>query len=135
MFPRWNFFTYLCYLLTLTSVFVSATPSPSFHDIHAGTDQQTPLSPDTEPLAGLSQGSETGVKKSPLTDEFRTLVESLLDEWTAPGVAVAVVEGDDVWAEVGLSLLFPSFFGYCDCLICSLYFLPVFRDPSYLSNF
>jgi hypothetical protein len=38
--------------------------------------------------------------RSPLTSEFADLVLKTLDEWKVPGVAVAVIDGDEVYAEV-----------------------------------
>ena len=41
-------------------------------------------------------------KKNPLTAEFGEFVREQLDKWKVPGVAVAVVDGDEVYAEVCL---------------------------------
>lgn len=46
---------------------------------------------------------------SPLTSEFGSFVLEQLEKWRVPGVAVAVIDGDDVYAEVrGLSHLASS---------------------------
>lgn len=37
---------------------------------------------------------------SPFDEEFNAYVHGLLDKWHVPGVAVAVVDGDDIWSEV-----------------------------------
>ena len=39
-------------------------------------------------------------KSSPLNDDFRKLVDETLEKWHIQGVSVAVVDGDETWAEV-----------------------------------
>lgn len=41
---------------------------------------------------------------NPLTSEFAEFVLQTLDEYKVPGVAVAVVDGDEIYAEVSVSL-------------------------------
>lgn len=41
---------------------------------------------------------------NPLDTEFEGLVNKTLDFWNVPGLAVAVVDDDDVWADVRISL-------------------------------
>lgn len=45
-----------------------------------------------EPLRGNSAG--------PLNAKFRSLVNESLQSWHVPGLSIAVIDGDDVWAEV-----------------------------------
>jgi CubicO group peptidase (beta-lactamase class C family) len=52
-----------------------------------------------KPIA--SQEHTTG--GNPLTSEFAKLVLEGLDEWKVPGVAVAVIDGDEVYAEVSVA--------------------------------
>jgi len=47
-----------------------------------------------------------GKPPSPFTDEFEALVRENLERWHVPGLAVAVVDGDDTWAEVRRPLSF-----------------------------
>lgn len=39
---------------------------------------------------------------NPLDEKFGVYVKELLNKWHVPGVAIAVVDGDDIWAEVCL---------------------------------
>lgn len=39
-------------------------------------------------------------KLSPLNEDFAKLVQSTLDKWHIQGVAIAVVDGDETWADV-----------------------------------
>jgi hypothetical protein len=39
-------------------------------------------------------------KTSPLNENFKRLVSETLEKWHIQGVSVAVVDGDDTWAEV-----------------------------------
>lgn len=45
----------------------------------------------------LQEGSERG--ESPFTDAFGKHVDELLNKWHVPGVAIGVVDGDDIWTE------------------------------------
>lgn len=50
------------------------------------------------------QGGGGGISKegeSPFTDEFGKHVDELLGRWHVPGMAIGVVDGDDIWTEVG----------------------------------
>lgn len=38
--------------------------------------------------------------KSPLTEDYAKHVDELLEKWHVPGMAVGVVDGDDIWTEV-----------------------------------
>lgn len=51
---------------------------------------------------GDSAGTTTG-SKDPFTDELTSYVNGLLKEWKTPGMSIAVVDGDDVYAKVGLT--------------------------------
>jgi hypothetical protein len=42
----------------------------------------------------------SGEKTSPFDAKFAQLVKETLDKWHVPGLSIAVVDGDDVWAEV-----------------------------------
>jgi hypothetical protein len=52
-----------------------------------------------KPVAG---GESEGKSKSPFTEEYAKHVGELLEEWHVPGVAIGIVDGDDIWTEVGL---------------------------------
>jgi hypothetical protein len=41
------------------------------------------------------------VRGSPFTKEYEKHVEKLLEEWHVPGVAIGIVDGDNIWTEVG----------------------------------
>lgn len=41
---------------------------------------------------------------NPLTSEFSEFVLERLDKWRVPGVAVAVIDGDEVYAEVNITV-------------------------------
>ena len=45
-------------------------------------------------------GSNEG---SPFDSHFEKLVNETLDMWHVPGLSIAVVDGDSMWAEVSLS--------------------------------
>lgn len=41
------------------------------------------------------------LRRSPLKDHaFRNLVQQTLSRWHVPGMSIAVVDGDQIWAEV-----------------------------------
>lgn len=46
-------------------------------------------------------GDDEGVRGSPFTKEYAKHVGELLEEWHVPGVAIGVVDGDNIWTEVG----------------------------------
>lgn len=48
-----------------------------------------------KPLGG---GNKKG--KSPFTDDFRKHVDELLEKWHVPGMAIGVVDGNNIWTEV-----------------------------------
>lgn len=50
------------------------------------------------PLQGGVGTSKKG--ESPFTDEYAKHVDRLLERWHVPGMAVGVVDGDDIWTEV-----------------------------------
>lgn len=52
---------------------------------------------------------EENVNTNPFNSNFKKLAEENLKRWNVPGVAVSVVDGEDIWAEVGFPLLFPFF--------------------------
>ncbi|KAI1411142.1 beta-lactamase/transpeptidase-like protein [Hypoxylon sp. FL1857] len=59
-------------------------------------------------LSGGKGETEAERRESPLDDDFEAFVREALDRWHVPGVAVAVVDGEDTWAEgYGISS-FPS---------------------------
>jgi hypothetical protein len=39
--------------------------------------------------------------KTPLTKEFGTFVKETLKKWKVPGMSLAVIDGEDIYAEVG----------------------------------
>lgn len=41
-------------------------------------------------------------QSNPFNDEFNQLVHEQLNRWHVPGLSVAVVDGDQTWAKVGL---------------------------------
>lgn len=41
-------------------------------------------------------------KQNPFDKHFDNLVEQTLDQWNVPGIAIAVVDNTDIFAEVGL---------------------------------
>lgn len=44
---------------------------------------------------------DKSVRGSPFTKEYEKHVGELLERWHVPGVAVGIVDGDDIWTEVG----------------------------------
>ncbi len=40
------------------------------------------------------------VKTSPLNASFEDVVRKTLEEWHIPGMAVAVIDGEDIWTQV-----------------------------------
>ncbi|ROV94140.1 hypothetical protein VPNG_09366 [Cytospora leucostoma] len=49
-----------------------------------------------QPLQGVGKESKN---KSPFTEGYGKYVEQLLEEWHVPGVAIGIVDGDDIWTE------------------------------------
>lgn len=45
-----------------------------------------------------------GKQPSPLDAKLAELVKDTLKEWHVPGLSIGVVDGDDMWAEVRVSL-------------------------------
>lgn len=43
---------------------------------------------------------------NPLTEEFGAFVKNMLEKWKVPGMSLAVIDGEDVYAEV-ICQLFP----------------------------
>lgn len=60
----------------------------------------TACAADQKPI-GPDGGSETG---NPFNDDFSKLAEETLDNWKVPGLAIAVIDDEDVYAEVSVSL-------------------------------
>ncbi|KAI0836342.1 beta-lactamase/transpeptidase-like protein [Hypoxylon sp. FL0890] len=74
----------------------------------ATTLQQPEPEQEQKILHGNTGGDNGAMKKSPLNDDFKAFVREALDRWHVPGVAVAVVDGEDAWTEgYGISS-FPS---------------------------
>lgn len=48
--------------------------------------------------------SATSSRSSPLTPHFEQLVQKLLKQWHAPCASIGVVDGDDIYTKVYLSL-------------------------------
>jgi hypothetical protein len=57
----------------------------------AGGSQQKPL----HELAPTGKGTH-----NPLTPEFAEYVAGLLEDWKVPGMSIAVLDGDELYAEV-----------------------------------
>jgi hypothetical protein len=38
--------------------------------------------------------------KNPFTKEFGTFVKEILEKWKVPGMSLAVIDGEDIYAEV-----------------------------------
>lgn len=53
-------------------------------------ESQTPIS-----------GDDKSIRDSPFTKEYEKHVGELLEKWHVPGVAIGIVDGDDIWTEVG----------------------------------
>ncbi|RDW94512.1 hypothetical protein BP5796_00275 [Coleophoma crateriformis] len=50
-------------------------------------------------IAAGQQSPLTGDKAGPFTHAFERLANETLELWQVPGISVAVIDGDDVWAE------------------------------------
>lgn len=48
----------------------------------------------------LDDDENRSVRGSPFTNEYAEHVGELLEKWHVPGVAVGIVDGDDIWTEV-----------------------------------
>lgn len=46
------------------------------------------------------QGGSSKESKSPFTENYGKHVDQLLEKWHVPGVAIGVVDGDNIWTEV-----------------------------------
>lgn len=57
----------------------------------ARAESQKPISGDDKSVRG----------SSPFTKEYEKHVGELLEKWHVPGVAIGIVDGDDIWTEVG----------------------------------
>ncbi len=55
-----------------------------------------------QPPSGASRVPVDGQNASPFTKDFDALVKELLEEWHVPGIAIAVVDGDETWSKVGI---------------------------------
>ena len=49
----------------------------------------------------ISGDDDKSVRGSPFTKEYAKHVGELLEKWHVPGVAMGIVDGDDIWTEVG----------------------------------
>lgn len=49
----------------------------------------------------ISSDGDESVRGSPFTKEYEKHVGELLEKWHVPGVAIGIVDGDDIWTEVG----------------------------------
>lgn len=47
-----------------------------------------------------SKGEQGHVSSNPLNDEFAKYVKETLEEWKVPGLSIAVIDGDEIFAEV-----------------------------------
>lgn len=65
---------------------------------HVGNEM--PPSEEIRPSVSAEDGKQHATKTSPLNADFEKLVYETLDKWHIQGVAVAVVDGDETWAEV-----------------------------------
>ena len=52
------------------------------------------------PLCLAEQHVLSDAQQSPFSSKFGDLVKESLDYWQVPGVAIGMVDGDDVWTEV-----------------------------------
>jgi hypothetical protein len=56
------------------------------------------------PLSLAAEQMVFGVtKQNPFDKHFDSLVEQTLGQWNVPGIAIAIVDGMDIFAEVGVS--------------------------------
>ena len=51
-------------------------------------------------VVSVDNDKSQSTKTSPLNEDFEKLVHETLSKWHIQGVSVAVVDGDDTWAEV-----------------------------------
>lgn len=54
-----------------------------------------------KPISGDGDDDDKSVRGSPFTKEYAEHVGELLEKWHVPGVAIGIVDGDDIWTEVG----------------------------------
>ncbi|UKZ76461.1 hypothetical protein TrVFT333_004165 [Trichoderma virens FT-333] len=59
-------------------------------------------------------GHESAASGNPLTAEFGEFVREQLEKWKVPGISLAVIDGDDVYAEVRGPKAFNVFFLRCE---------------------
>jgi hypothetical protein len=50
-----------------------------------------------------AQEDRTSGAANPFTEEFGAFVKTVLEKWKVPGMSLAVIDGEDIHAEVGLS--------------------------------
>ncbi|KAK1251795.1 hypothetical protein MKX07_007274 [Trichoderma sp. CBMAI-0711] len=75
---------------------VKAAAAYYSHEVDARQQsEQKPFSSEHKPAAAAAAAT----KENPLTVEFGDFVREQLDKWKVPGIAVAVVDGDEVYAE------------------------------------
>jgi CubicO group peptidase (beta-lactamase class C family) len=48
----------------------------------------------------LGPDDKTATSANPFTDEFASFAKETLEDWKVPGVAIAVIDDDDIYAEV-----------------------------------
>lgn len=53
-------------------------------------------------LLVVTMVQETKPIQSPLNAEFEKFVHETLQKWHVPGMAIAVVDGEQIWAEVSI---------------------------------
>lgn len=70
---------------------------------HVGNEMSPPEV--IPPSVSTEDGKQEAIKSSPLNADFEKLVYEILDKWHIQGVAVAVVDGDETWAEVSIHCL------------------------------
>ncbi|KAJ0131992.1 hypothetical protein HZ326_24928, partial [Fusarium oxysporum f. sp. albedinis] len=49
--------------------------------------------------ATAQANDRSSVGKTPLTEDFASFVTEILDKWKVPGLSIAVIDGDQVFAE------------------------------------
>lgn len=65
------------------------------------TDLGTGESVRQEVLSGGGMAGEGNGGDGPLNEEFGAFTRERLERWHVPGIAVAVVDGEETWTQVG----------------------------------
>lgn len=89
-------------LLPASSILAGAALAghwPLIAALGADASAQHPLFDNVEE-DGDEEFDSTG-SRNPLTRDFRRKVVRWLGEWKVPGLAVGVVDGEDIWTQVG----------------------------------